>query len=96
MNREYIGIGEEYTDRDGERWGNPSRNHENEIDDEDYGVYYEEPYEDHYYYNQRRESASSTGSPDIHNQYQIGLDTSGLTGSIGSLGKLILLRLTHS
>ena len=85
MNREYIGIGREYADREPERW-NHSRNSQNHEIEDDYGVYYEEPYEDQYFYNQRGESASSPGSPDIQNQYQIGMDTSGLTGSMGSLG----------
>ena len=71
MNREYI----EYEN------GRDYSGHE-----DDYGVYYEEPYDEQGYYYGARESISSTGSPDMQNPYQIGIDTSGLAGSMGSLG----------
>ena len=55
-------------------------------EDEDYGVYYEDPYEHPIHENQvyRGSSVSSSGSPEM--PYQIGIDTSGLAGSMGSLG----------
>ena len=62
---------------------------EHGFEDEDYGVYYEDPYE---HMDQqtpaqvgyRGSSVSSSGSPEL--PYQLGVDTSGLAGSMGSLG----------
>ena len=52
----------------------------------DYGVYYE-PYEDDENYGNYYENQASIASysPDIVNGYELGVDTSGLAGSMGSL-----------